>query len=203
LSLAGTIAAGLLAVPLTIVTVFDRTDFAGPGQRGGLDTVSAIRAQEDETFCAAAGVHLERLGMNDACVRHPNLAIAALFERPMLEPAITAELLEHLNELADRFPNAQLLAPAGVGGHMDHTLLAEAARASRWRRPMFYADQPYALRLGIAPIDPVLTIRHAPCALQAKLTAAAAYSSQPAATDLVRLLYRAAPGTPIEWVTPT
>ena len=200
-SLAGTIAAGLLATPLTIVTVFDRTDFVGPGERGELNAVSAARAQEDESFCAAAGARLRRLGMSDACVRHPTLAITALFERPVHEPVVTAELVGHLNELADRFPVAQLLVPARVGGHIDHILLAEAARSSRWRRPLFYADQPYALRLGVAPVAATLTIHHTPRALQAKLTAAATYPSQPAASELIQLLHRVAPWTPIEWVT--
>jgi LmbE family N-acetylglucosaminyl deacetylase len=195
------IAAGLLASPVRIVTVFDRTDFTGPGQRGELNAVSALRAREDASFCAAAGSTLIRLGMSDACVRHPRLAIAQLFARPVPEPALGALLRERLNELAGRFPGAQLLAPAGVGGHIDHTLVAEVAPSSRWRRPLLYADQPYALRLGLAPVDPVMTVRHTPSALQAKLAATAAYPSQPAARELIKLLHQTAPGTPLEWIT--
>lgn len=200
-SLGGALFAGLLPPPVTIVTVFDRSDFCGRGSRGDLELVTAKRAREDERFCASVGARLMRFGLADACVRYPTLPIAALFEAEHSEPVLAGELAARLDRLAEMYPGANLLAPMAAGGHIDHVLVAAAAWASRWTSRFFYADQPYALRLGMKPVETVMQVPPSLEAMWAKVRAAVAYSSQPAAQELALMLERASTEEAVEWVS--
>src|SRR5450755_1046546 len=101
LSIAGALAKGLFPPPVTLVTVFDRTNFGGGGELGGLDETTALRAREDDSFAEMVGAEIIRLGMIDACVRHGDRSIAALFEPGPPERALSADLVVRLNDLAE------------------------------------------------------------------------------------------------------
>lgn len=198
LSLAASISQGLLPRPITVITVFDHSTFAGRGRRGVLEAVTKRRAAEDGRFCTAVGATLVRLGMSDACVRYPTLPISQLFERDG-DAATRRELRIRLDAVASDNTEALLCAPLGIGGHVDHRLVASAARSHAWTRKCFYADQPYALKATVAPPDEAVVVRCTAQTAETKRAAARMYPSQPAAADLVALLSQASVELPVEW----
>lgn len=134
----------------------------------------ALRRCEDASACARLGANPVWLGLREAPHRGYHNA-DALFEArhddDELQPVIDA--------IAPLARTATLIAaPLGLGGHVDHHMVADALRALRPGVPVWWwEDMPYAVRLGSR--DPGLT-SHLPTRedLAAKLHACAAYRSQ-------------------------
>jgi LmbE family N-acetylglucosaminyl deacetylase len=134
LSCGGCVAADVQAgLDVTLITVFSE----GPGPR----------RQEDQAACARLGCRHVWLGLPDA-VERPEVRsqldlFAPLGQRHLgILSEVAARLRPHL------VPGAQVAAPLGVGGHIDHRLVHAAARAVAEAHPIdlrFYEDQPYSL----------------------------------------------------------
>jgi LmbE family N-acetylglucosaminyl deacetylase len=119
---------------------------------GSAEQAVEQRRQEDLEACALLGVAAVHIGLPDAIYRlqedgHPlypdeNSLFGGL--HPVDEPLI--ELLAGaLDEVAS--DSAQLYAPLGIGGHVDHQLVRRAAEALD--RPLWrYHDFPYSARQG-------------------------------------------------------
>jgi len=92
------------------------------------------RLREDEEALAMAGCSSVNLGFPDQQYRRRSPSTAAL-----------------VSGLADHLPRvSRVYAPAGIGGHVDHLLTREMAKAiSRESVPVeLYAELPYALTSG-------------------------------------------------------
>ncbi len=151
--------------------------------------VGAARRAEDRAAAAALGATAEHWPFPEALYRtgadgaplYPDLA-ALYGEASAAEAGRIAELAARIGALP---PAALLLAPLGVGGHVDHRLVRAAAEASG--RPVaFYEEFPYSEwkwfavrralggRSGWRPEELPLAARH----LERKQEAILAYASQ-------------------------
>jgi LmbE family N-acetylglucosaminyl deacetylase len=158
----------------------------------GPDAV-ARRRNEDRAACARLGADLVHLPLPDCIYRRTRAADAWRYSsRPdifgAVHPEEEGDLLEEISRWLDALPaTARLVAPLGIGGHVDHQLVRRAAEASSRPITRYYAEQPYwardpaaldALRAPPAWIEERVTLDDAD--LTAKLAAVAAYRSQAA-----------------------
>jgi LmbE family N-acetylglucosaminyl deacetylase len=127
------------------------------GRWGAGAAAVAIRREEDLDACARLGAAAIHLGIADAIYRKSPKGEAIYPD----EAAIFASLSRAEDELAGRLAEAidqvspagaQLYAPVGFGGHVDHQLARRAAE--RLDRPLWlYRDFPYSARGFPAPDD--------------------------------------------------
>lgn len=135
----------------------------------------ALRRAEDRAACARLGVEALHLDLPEAPHRGYDSAAALFGPRradDTLEPVLFA-----IRAVIARA--SLVLVPMGIGSHVDHLLIAEAAARLGPDRRLAWVDQPYAHKRGEPPPDgPLATVPLADEDLAAKLDAAAAYASQ-------------------------
>ena len=203
LSLGGTI--GRLAASGEVVRVL--TPFAGdepepaPSRLGAgmlrgwgfpAGRAMAGRREEDAAAMSTLGAgeplhlgHLEAIHRSDPAGGEPLYpTIEALFGEPAApDLRLVAALAAELRDLP---PAGRVVAPLGVGGHVDHRLLRAAAEQAFGTALLYFEEYPYS-RLGAAAVEPTLgdlaAWRHALVPLAAgdierKVAAIAAYRSQ-------------------------
>ncbi|HEX4462388.1 MAG TPA: PIG-L family deacetylase [Polyangia bacterium] len=139
-SAAGQVARDVAAgANVTLLTLFDAPDEAA------FSDATARRA-EDEAFARAFGVTLVRAPFADAIVRRPRYRAPRRLFAPL--PADEAPLVDAVRALLQSHVDAgcrTLVAPLGVGGHVDHQIAHAAARAVAGAERRFYEDAPYVL----------------------------------------------------------
>lgn len=111
----------------------------------------ATRRKEDKIACARLGAAHKHFSIPDCIYRRSPLSGKHLYDS---ETAIfssvhptEAELLASLRALLEKHlpPQARLMCPLGLGGHVDHRLTRAAAEMLE--HPLwYYADYPYVLR---------------------------------------------------------
>ena len=105
------------------------------------------RRAEDERAAQVLGCHYLSLDLFDAADRpevHGRLGVFGAYGPPHL--GITSEVVARL--LWHIAAPAELYAPLAVGGHIDHRIVHEAARALGYQQRLtlrYYEDQPYSL----------------------------------------------------------
>ena len=144
----------------------------------------ALRRQEDQEAAAVLGFSQVRwLDLLEAPHREYHSA-PALFSDPNGHDSVRIPLSAHFLALAAEFRPDLVLAPQGLGNHVDHQQVIAAALGSfRADRLAFYRDTPYAIRQPEArahkavPNTPwsVIAIE---AALDRKIAAAQCYTSQ-------------------------
>ena len=133
---------------VTVATVFTRHVWApnlDPDARDP-DRVSRIREQEDARYCARIGAARVALGFDDAGLRGYDDETERLGLRPddTIGPIVRTALDDLLS------PGSAVLCPLGLGGHVDHLVVRDAARTiarSGGLELWFYEDLPYARSL--------------------------------------------------------
>ena len=153
----------------------------------------AGRRDEDRAACAALGAEpvygpfAEAIQRCDPAGGPLYGSVAALFGPPAAgDPAAPALPAEVAAQVAALSAATRVLAPLGVGGHVDHRLLRDAADRLQGVEVLFYEEYPYSRQGGdaVAPaLGDLARWRHAlvPLAaadLEAKAGAIAAYRSQ-------------------------
>ncbi len=126
---------------LALQTVFASDEWRGFGQ-------AAVRQTEDESFARSLGLALLPPLLDEAPRREARYRSGRrLFDWIASDDPLIDKLLDLLTRQLIAQPAARILAPLGVGEHVDHQLLHAAAR----RLPAnveYYADLPYALMPG-------------------------------------------------------
>jgi LmbE family N-acetylglucosaminyl deacetylase len=144
---------GVFPAPPAVVTAFSQSDFA-PGfrKKRGREEVTEIRSAEDAAFCAKIGAAYFPLGLPEPPLRGYK-KFKSIFDPaadPRREP-LYPELRARLAGAAAGRPGlAMVLAPLGLGTHIDHLMLREAAVEVGRERDLpiaFYEDLPYACDL--------------------------------------------------------
>lgn len=130
--------------PVTIVTVFGRTSFLGVhGFQADAGEATSIRRVEDAAFAAAVGAELISCELPDASVRLGS-SLDVIFGDA---DAGSAELPEMLADVVRQVRPAVILAPAAIGGHVDHRIvraLAPGLARACGAALAYYEDLPYA-----------------------------------------------------------
>lgn len=132
-------AAGLSILVATLFT-------EGPGHD--------VRRGEDAAALDPRGIHRLHARLADAPWRSPCYGSFSgiVHGRDPADDACSAELLAWLTEVVERARPAAVVAPLGVGTHVDHRLSFEAAVALSRGGTTFYEDIPYALAEGAAAL---------------------------------------------------
>ena len=143
----------------------------------------ALRRQEDRAAAELLGAEPRWLGLPEAPHRGYSSA-AALFAGPLPNDDVWRDLSGLLTCLLQELQPALVLAPQGLGGHVDHLQMMRAVQHAAPHTPLaYFRDTPYAMRHKNAlpfelpggleqftvPIE---------AALNRKVAAACAYASQ-------------------------
>lgn len=140
---------------LHLVTVFTHSAWAAPKalRSAGSAAISAMRYVEDKAFCDRFGLRLSSLGLADSSLSgyDDESELAASAERDPRAPVAARALRALLAELA---PDG-ILAPAAVGGHVDHRIVRDAllTRSHGVASLAFYEDLPYAAGCELERLD--------------------------------------------------
>ncbi len=144
----------------------------------------ALRRAEDREAAAILGVSdLRHLDFPEAPHRGYESA-PALFGAQREDDQVWRPLAEQVSALVDELHPALVLAPQGLGGHVDHRQLIRAVlEVLPAERVAWWRDTPYAIRDPVALPDPALPpLPEARVTLGAalgrKIAAACAYRSQ-------------------------
>jgi len=122
---------------VTVVTLF--APAGGPAAVGD----AAARAAEDEKFAALSGARLIAGGFNDAIVRRPRYRSPRHLFGPL--SADEEPLIEAVRERLQSLAADRVVAPLGVGDHVDHQIAHHAARRLTGAQILYYEDAPYVL----------------------------------------------------------
>jgi LmbE family N-acetylglucosaminyl deacetylase len=144
---------------VTLVTCFSKSSFSTLGVCD-VEAVSNIRKNEDVAFinllspiCQAIWIDLP-----DAPLR--GVALDALFVSRALveyEEALARELADRLRTLLP--PASTVFLPLGIGSHVDHLIVREAALSlmeHRFRFLAFYEDLPYASPYSLKALNAII-----------------------------------------------
>lgn len=109
--------------------------------------VTQTRDREDSAALAIVGADGCGLGLLDAIYRRPDVYRDndTLFGTVALDDTLVADLTANLHALMQRYPQATLYAPLGIGLHVDHQIAytAAACLARDGFSVAFYEDFPY------------------------------------------------------------
>lgn len=105
----------------------------------------AVRRAEDEAYAAQAGVSLIAGGFIDAVARRPGYLGHRLFSRlGTADNPLVEEIRAALTSIVTAGCR-QVVAPLGIGEHVDHQIAHAAARRLTGVKVRFYEDTPYVL----------------------------------------------------------
>lgn len=165
----------------------DRPDPEGP-EGDGEGTVARRRA-EDLTACRLLGAEalhwnfLEAIYRHDAASGEPFYGELADLFGP-LPPDDRPMVLAVAERLVDLPPHRELLAPLGVGGHVDHRIARQAAEQRFGSHLTYYEEYPYSRSpRAVRRVGPGIgwtreTVPVTRGGVEAKIRAASAYRSQ-------------------------
>jgi LmbE family N-acetylglucosaminyl deacetylase len=133
----------------------------------------ALRRAEDEVAAGLLGFGTNRwLNLLEAPHRGYEAA-AELFGAIHQSDSVFLELAAHFIALSAEFQPDLVLAPQGLGNHVDHQQVVLAAgRSFPADRVAYYRDTPYAVLAGVGSTVPIGDV------LDRKIAAAQAYASQ-------------------------
>ena len=146
------------------------------------------RREEDRKACDLLGAQAQHLSYPDAVYRADDLGAARYATPSSIFGSLHPEEQNLVRELASDLqmaidPGSAIIAPLGIGGHVDHRLVRLAAEHLE-SALIYYADFPYIHQFGLAsapdlPIPPVRTIlEHQTWQVERWAAAIATYRSQ-------------------------
>jgi LmbE family N-acetylglucosaminyl deacetylase len=194
LSLGGCLLLGRFGAPVTLATVFGRSNHVLGRFERDWEAVTRRRRGEDEAFAAALALGLRYLDLPEVALR-PEACFGVFARRAGEALGAPDALAPALRALLDEIAPRLVLAPLGLGRHRDHLLLQRAARELLAGSPAalaYYEDMPYAEQLSgraIARHARAVDARLKPCplsiapALERKVEALGCYPSQLGAAD--------------------
>lgn len=187
LSLSVAIQTGALPQPVTVVTVYSTSSFSR-SRIGSTPATTRMRLEEDRRFADAFNVGLIPLGFLDAPLRYGSDDVFNMSAKPS-----AAEINDQTKAIMrtwESLGEPVLVVPTGLGGHVDHRIVAgvDVRSASRVLR---YADQPYAFanpESFKSDEPPTWSALASKKNVATKLRATDCYPSQPAAERMSALL---------------
>jgi LmbE family N-acetylglucosaminyl deacetylase len=139
-----------------MLTVFGRSAWALPKplRARGWEVVSRVRAEEDLGYGRDRGIDVRGCDLADASLRGYDTELDA---HPDDDP-ISDEVYERVVGMLDRLRPDVVIAPAAVGGHIDHLLVHQAVRAAGVSKTLYYEDIPYSAHHDLSEVERQLTV---------------------------------------------
>ena len=156
-SIGGLVALAKGVAELSMLTVFPRSAWALPAdlRSQGPDAISPVRAAEDRTFGARHGMAYHPLDFGDSSC-HGYDEDGEMAADPADDPR-AERVCDTLHARVRALSPDLVLAPASIGGHVDHRIVTEAARRLDGVGVAFYEDLPYAAWQMLGAIERSLT----------------------------------------------
>ncbi|HBY92991.1 MAG: PIG-L family deacetylase [Ardenticatenaceae bacterium] len=151
LSLGGSLHRRVFRSPVTLVTVFGRSNYMRDGFQADWREVTRQRNDEDRTFAASLGLRLRYLDLPEAALREELYTDRLFAATPQAEFVAPAELEIALRQTLHELRPTYLVVPLGLGNHRDHLLVRRAAVELAREMPVllaYYEDLPYAASLS-------------------------------------------------------
>jgi LmbE family N-acetylglucosaminyl deacetylase len=152
-SVGGIVALLCARAEIQLMTVFGRSGWTCSQALSemSLDTVSALRDSEDRAYCVRRGIDFAPFDYPDSFTVGYDDA-RELTTTPDHDPR-TADVVERIGDFVARHPPQVVLAPCGIGGHVDHRIVRTAAQALDGTDVFFYEDIPYSAGLPLAGLN--------------------------------------------------
>jgi LmbE family N-acetylglucosaminyl deacetylase len=156
-SVGGIVALLCTRAEIQLMTVFGRSGWTCSLEHSqiSVDAVSALRESEDRAYCERRGIDYASFSYSDSLAMGYDEAME-LTIAPNHDPR-TAEIVEHIGDFVARHAPRVVLAPCGVGGHVDHRIVRTAAQALREVDVFLYEDIPYSAGLSLPALKRQLT----------------------------------------------
>lgn len=157
-SIGGIVAWLSMRADLRLMTIFGHSGWALPqaSREKSADAISAEREREDRAYCARRWIDYDLLPCPDSFVmgydKATELSTAAT-DDPRTEGVVN--LIR--NAVACRVPQV-VLAPCGLGGHVDHQIVRIAADTLDHVEVLYYEDVPYSSSLPLPELERQLAV---------------------------------------------
>lgn len=198
-SIGGIVAQLSMRADLCLMTIFGHSGWALPQTlcEKSADAISAQREREDRAYCARRRIDYDLLPCPDSFVmgydKETELSIAAT-DDPRTESVVS--LIR--NAVAGRMPQV-VLAPCGLGGHVDHQIVRMAADALHHDEVLYYEDVPYSSNLPLPELERQLVVQGLTPAMTADIEVVLeskyedmwGYRSQTSASTIAEMLLHA------------
>ncbi|HEV2863890.1 MAG TPA: PIG-L family deacetylase [Pyrinomonadaceae bacterium] len=197
LSIGGLIQKSAKKYSFNILTLFGRSNYTRErGFEACWEAVTSRRKSEDNAYANAVGARLTYLDFPEASLRVGSSYEAIFTSENDADLAVPGELRSKVALKLEEIRPSFLFAPLGFGGHLDHILTRELARAvasGQDFKAVFYEDLPYAAGIPeemilehVRSISPELIPTYVPIEreLNSKLDALMLYESQIRPEDL-------------------
>lgn len=173
-----------------VVTVFSKTAWWRFGEVGErLPEVQRIRVEEERLMARLAGARLEVLDLPEALLRGHGMEDVFIATPTPTDQEVMHSIRNCLREMRARWPAARWYIPLGIGNHLDHRLVRDAALAELKSTTLYgYEDLPYAAEGGAEPEGlPASEVELFACPVRWKLELLRVYWSQFAYSRLAPL----------------
>lgn len=158
-SIGGTVARISRCSHMRLITIFSYSGWALPDTlcRRSADAISEEREREDREYCTRRLIDYSSLSYPDSFVmgydEEAELSISAT-DDPRTEQVVS--FIRHA--VAGWMPQI-VLAPCGLGGHVDHQIVRVAADALRHSEVFYYEDVPYCSSLPLPELEKQLFVQ--------------------------------------------
>lgn len=138
---------------IQLMTIFGRSGWAlpqAPCERS-VDAISKMREEEDRAYCRRRRIDYTLLACPDSFVmgydeaKEMNVAAAGDLR--------TANIVRLIRDVMLYLAPHVVLAPIGLGGHIDHQIVRTAADALDQDQVLYYEDIPYCAGLPLAEME--------------------------------------------------
>lgn len=155
-SLGGTLLTEYFDRPAMLVTVFTKSNFSLRMKLNNSEEITKIRCLEDAEFAKETKIEYRGLNLPESPIRGKKTH-KEIFEssEPDQDPVFKNVYLS-LSKLIKEFPDALVVSPMSLGGHLDHKIVHESCLAICKENNIkisFYEDLPYASFLTLKQIE--------------------------------------------------
>ena len=159
-SVGGIVALLCARAEIQLITVFGRSGWTCSQALSemSVDAISALRESEDRAYCERRRIDYAPFGYPDSFTMGYDDA-TELTSATDHDPR-TADIVERIGDFVARHAPQVVLAPCGLGGHVDHRIVLAAARALDEADVFFYEDIPYSADLSVAALNRQLAVEN-------------------------------------------
>lgn len=198
-SIGGIVARLSMQADLRLITVFGHSGWALPQAscEKSIAVISAEREEEDRAYCARRRIDYVRLSCPDSFVMGYDEA-TELSTVGSDDPRTNGVVNLILNAVTFQVPQV-VLAPCGIGGHVDHQIVRIAADALHHVEVLYYEDVPYSSSLPLPELERQLAVQGLTPAITADIESVLkskyedmwGYRSQTSASTVAEMLLHA------------